>query len=133
MLIGYWTLNPTLPNSTPLQVFDRIMSDEQINKYRDGRVSLIDNKYKDIQFPANYETFFVEQKVENEATLASVLNRMKTWSKFNNFLKHDPDGCKVWFDDIWEKAREEAKENNLISVQVNDNLLYFAYCGIKVR
>ncbi|GBN73488.1 hypothetical protein AVEN_111294-1 [Araneus ventricosus] len=113
---GYLNMKPLLNDPTKAAEVDELFI--KYNKVLEphhvvSRVSLLHNRYKDVEFPFEEVNRYPDVRCTFEGKLPDIVNYVSTWSGYQNFKKVDSKGAEELLDFFRKRLYEIASACNI--------------------
>ncbi|CAG2103362.1 unnamed protein product, partial [Medioppia subpectinata] len=130
-VIGYFIPDPSDPlepnrDQSLVDLMQECYNSDRLAAYKSPNVASVENHYKNVTFPTNYESKHVDHIIASVPVLAEdMVGLIESWSSFQQLVKADTESAQLFRREIREKLSAILKTNDLFAKEIVFNYTYF--------
>ena len=115
------------------KIGEEVYVDPVLEPYKNRKIHILDNRYRDIKFPDNYE-FVHKDKiiVPYKCVAQDYVGYIESWSLYQGLLRDEPSKAKQFITKFANRLRDLLGANDLQKTRIELNYLYFIAMGRKL-
>ena len=120
-------IDPAAPNDKRLiNLMEEVWFDERLSPYKNDKIKMAENHYKDLEFPSDYECVRIEEIYDSKRVIAKdMLGFYQSWSLFQGLKAKDKQLAEVCLNEFTDKLKNILNVEDLSYKELVISYKYF--------